>query len=93
MFLEIDIKISRPRSIQTGGLLRCSGKVEWVMCTKPSIKVESRVALKVLNTNSDADSVKRFYFEAQAMRELDHQKYCACFDFGQEKAAFYCYDL
>lgn len=48
-------------------------------------KLNREVALKVLNTNSDADSVKRFYFEAQAMKELDHQNIVHVFDFGQEK--------
>lgn len=47
-------------------------------------KLNREVALKVLNTSSDAESVKRFYFEAQAMKELDHQNIVHVFDFGKQ---------
>src|SRR5690554_8224010 len=47
-------------------------------------KLNREVALKVLDTSSDAESVKRFYFEAQAMKELDHQNIVHVFDFGKQ---------
>lgn len=47
-------------------------------------KLNREVALKILDTSSDAESVKRFYFEAQAMKELDHQNIVHVFDFGKQ---------
>ena len=42
------------------------------------------VALKVLDASSDKESTERFYMEAQAMKELDHQNLVQVFDFGQQ---------
>lgn len=43
------------------------------------------VAFKILDASSDEEAIKRFYMEAQAMKELDHQNIVHVFDFGQEK--------
>lgn len=47
-------------------------------------KLNREVALKVLDTSSDKESVERFYMEAQAMKELDHQNLVQVFDFGEQ---------
>ncbi|MBR2198708.1 MAG: serine/threonine protein kinase, partial [Fibrobacter sp.] len=47
------------------------------------------VALKVLDSSSDEEAIQRFYLEAQAMKELDHQNIVQIFDFGkQDKQLF-----
>ncbi len=43
------------------------------------------VALKVLDSSSDKEAIQRFYLEAQAMKELDHQNIVHVFDFGEYK--------
>lgn len=48
-------------------------------------RLERIVALKVLDSTSDEETVKRFYLEAQAMKELDHQNIVHVFDFGENK--------
>ena len=47
-------------------------------------KLKREVAFKILDSNSDVESIKRFYLEAQAMKELDHQNIVHVFDFGQQ---------
>ena len=42
------------------------------------------VAFKILDASSDEEAIKRFYMEAQAMKELDHQNIVHVFDFGQQ---------
>ena len=46
------------------------------------IKLDRIVALKVLDRNGDSEAEKRFYSEAQAMRELNHQNLVTVYDFG-----------
>ena len=47
------------------------------------------VAFKILDASSDEEAIKRFYMEAQAMKELDHQNIVHVFDFGQEKSQLF----
>jgi len=42
------------------------------------------VAMKILSRNNDSEAEKRFYSEAQAMRELNHQNLATVFDFGTQ---------
>lgn len=46
-------------------------------------KLKREVAFKVLNSTSDTEAIKRFYLEAQAMKEMDHQNVVHVFDFGE----------
>ncbi|MCI5600529.1 MAG: serine/threonine-protein kinase [Hallerella porci] len=46
--------------------------------------LKREVALKVLDASSDKESIERFYMEAQAMKELDHQNLVQVFDFGRQ---------
>ena len=46
--------------------------------------LKREVALKVLDASSDKESIERFYMEAQAMKELDHQNLVQVFDFGKQ---------
>jgi serine/threonine protein kinase len=48
------------------------------------IKLNRIVALKVLDTMDDGEAEKRFYSEAQAMKELNHQNLATVFDFGTQ---------
>ncbi len=48
-----------------------------------------QVALKVLDATSDEESARRFYMEAQAMKELDHQNLVRVFDFGKQGQQFF----
>ena len=48
-------------------------------------RLKREVAFKILDASSDTEAIKRFYMEAQAMKELDHQNVVHVFDFGQEK--------
>lgn len=47
-------------------------------------KLKREVALKVLDSSSDTEAIKRFYLEAQAMKEMDHQNVVHVFDFGEQ---------
>ena len=47
-------------------------------------KLKREVAFKILDSTSDEEAIKRFYLEAQAMKELDHQNIVHVFDFGQQ---------
>jgi serine/threonine protein kinase len=47
-------------------------------------RLKSEVAFKILDASSDEEAIKRFYMEAQAMKELDHQNIVHVFDFGQQ---------
>ena len=47
------------------------------------------VAFKILDASSDEEAIKRFYMEAQAMKELDHMNIVHVFDFGQEKSQLF----
>lgn len=47
-------------------------------------KLKREVAFKILDSTSDGEAIKRFYLEAQAMKELDHQNIVHVFDFGQQ---------
>ena len=47
------------------------------------------VAFKILDASSDEEAIKRFYMEAQAMKERDHQNIVHVFDFGQEKSQLF----
>lgn len=51
--------------------------------------LKREVALKVLSSASDKESVERFYMEAQAMKELDHQNLVQVFDFGKQGKQLY----
>lgn len=51
--------------------------------------LKREVALKVLDASSDKESVERFYMEAQAMKELDHQNLVQVFDFGKQGNQLY----
>jgi serine/threonine protein kinase len=46
------------------------------------IKLDRIVALKVLDTMGDDEAEKRFYSEARAMKELNHNNLATVFDFG-----------
>ncbi|MDR3002456.1 MAG: serine/threonine protein kinase [Fibromonadaceae bacterium] len=46
------------------------------------IKLDRIVALKVLDRDGDSEAEKRFYSEAQSMRELNHQNLVTVYDFG-----------
>lgn len=48
-------------------------------------RLNREVAFKILDASSDEEAIKRFYMEAQAMKEMDHQNVVHVFDFGQEK--------
>jgi serine/threonine protein kinase len=48
------------------------------------IKLDRKVALKVLDTMGDNEAEKRFYSEAQAMKELNHQNLVTVFDYGTQ---------
>jgi serine/threonine protein kinase len=52
-------------------------------------KLNREVALKVLDSTSDDESARRFYMEAQAMKELDHQNLVQVFDFGKQGQQFF----
>ena len=47
-------------------------------------RLKREVAFKILDASSDEEAIKRFYMEAQAMKELDHQNIVHVFDFGQQ---------
>lgn len=47
-------------------------------------RLNREVAFKILDATSDEEAIKRFYMEAQAMKELDHQNVVHVFDFGQQ---------
>ena len=47
-------------------------------------RLNREVAFKILDSTSDVEAIKRFYLEAQAMKELDHQNIVHVFDFGQQ---------
>ncbi|WP_405341902.1 serine/threonine protein kinase [Fibrobacter sp.] len=47
------------------------------------------VAFKILDASSDEEAIKRFYMEAQAMKELDHQNIVHVFDFGQQNSQLF----
>ena len=47
-------------------------------------RLNREVAFKILDSTSDEEAIKRFYLEAQAMKELDHQNIVHVFDFGQQ---------
>ncbi len=47
-------------------------------------RLNREVAFKILDASSDEEAIKRFYLEAQAMKELDHQNIVHVFDFGQQ---------
>lgn len=49
------------------------------------IRLDRIVALKVLESTSNQESISRFKLEAQAMKELDHQNIVHVFDFGEHK--------
>ena len=49
------------------------------------IKLDRIVALKVLDTMGDMEAEKRFYSEAQAMKELNHQNLVSIFDIGTQE--------
>lgn len=48
-------------------------------------KLKREVAFKILDSSSDTEAIKRFYLEAQAMKEMDHQNVVHVFDFGEQK--------
>jgi serine/threonine protein kinase len=48
------------------------------------IKLDRKVAIKVLDSMGDSEAEKRFYSEAQAMRELNHQNLVTVFDYGTQ---------
>ncbi len=49
------------------------------------IKLDRIVALKVLNImGNNEEAEKRFYSEAQAMKELNHQNLATVFDYGKQ---------
>lgn len=48
-------------------------------------KLKREVAFKILDSSSDQEAIQRFYLEAQAMKELDHQNIVHVFDFGQQE--------
>jgi len=48
------------------------------------IKLDRKVAIKVLDTMGDSEAEKRFYSEAQAMKELNHQNLATVYDFGKQ---------
>ena len=52
-------------------------------------KLNREVALKVLDATSDEESARRFYMEAQAMKELDHQNLVRVFDYGHQEKQFF----
>lgn len=52
-------------------------------------KLNREVALKVLDASSDKEAVERFYLEAQAMKELDHQNLVQVYDFGQQNGQLF----
>jgi serine/threonine protein kinase len=46
------------------------------------VKLDRIVALKVLDSMGDSEAEQRFYSEAKAMKELNHQNLATVFDFG-----------
>jgi serine/threonine protein kinase len=65
------------------GLLGKGGMGSHVYKAK-QIKLDRIVALKVLDTMGDEEAEKRFYSEAQAMKELNHQNLVTVFDIGTQ---------
>ena len=47
-------------------------------------KLKREVAFKILDAAADDEAIQRFYLEAQAMKELDHQNIVHVFDFGKQ---------
>lgn len=47
-------------------------------------KLKREVAFKILDASADEEAIQRFYLEAQAMKELDHQNIVHVFDFGMQ---------
>ncbi len=47
-------------------------------------KLKREVAFKLLDASADEEAIQRFYLEAQAMKELDHQNIVHVFDFGKQ---------
>ena len=47
-------------------------------------KLKREVAFKILDASADGEAIQRFYLEAQAMKELDHQNIVHVFDFGKQ---------
>ena len=47
-------------------------------------KLKREVAFKILDASADDEAIQRFYLEAQAMKELDHQNIVHVFDFGKQ---------
>ena len=47
-------------------------------------RLNREVALKVLDSSSDEEAIQRFYLEAQAMKEMDHQNVVHVYDFGKQ---------
>ena len=47
-------------------------------------KLKREVAFKILDASADEEAIQRFYLEAQAMKELDHQNIVHVFDFGKQ---------
>ncbi|WP_173378841.1 serine/threonine-protein kinase [Fibrobacter succinogenes] len=47
-------------------------------------KLKREVAFKILDASADNEAIQRFYLEAQAMKELDHQNIVHVFDFGKQ---------
>ena len=47
-------------------------------------KLKREVAFKILDASADDEAIQRFYLEAQAMKELDHQNIVHVFDFGMQ---------
>ena len=47
-------------------------------------KLKREVAFKILDAAADEEAIQRFYMEAQAMKELDHQNIVHVFDFGKQ---------
>ena len=52
-------------------------------------KLKREVALKVLDKSSDNEAIQRFYLEAQAMKEMDHQNVVHVFDFGEQNGQLF----
>jgi serine/threonine protein kinase len=46
------------------------------------VKLDRVVALKVLDVEGEEETKKRFYSEAQSMKELNHQNLAAVYDYG-----------
>jgi len=48
------------------------------------IKLDRKVAIKVLDSMGDDEAEKRFFSEAQAMKELNHQNLATVYDYGTQ---------